>query len=58
MQRLQKIAKWKLEYDYESIEFASCILALPLNTCNLEMKLEDVLNDYDLMQYDVLCLQG
>lgn len=49
--------KMKLEYHYESIDFGSCISVLSLNTHNLEMHLEDVLNDYGLMQSDILCLQ-
>lgn len=57
MQLLQKIAKWKLIYDYESIDFGSCILVPSLNICNLETHLEDMLNDYDLIQSDILCLQ-
>ena len=57
MQWLQIIAKWKLEYDYESIVFGTCILVLYSKTRNLETHLEDVLNKYNLMQYDILCLQ-
>ena len=39
------------------MDFGLCILVLSFNTHNLETHLEDVLNDYVLMQSDILCFQ-
>ena len=57
MQRLQITTKWKLEYDYSSIQSLRSILILSLNTCNLHAQLSDICSDYDMMQSNILCLQ-
>jgi exonuclease III len=57
MQRLRTSAKWHLQYDYQSIQTNSSVSILSLNTCNLHAHMNDILNDYDTMQSDILCLQ-
>jgi exonuclease III len=57
MQHLQSSAKWTLEYDSQSIQSESSISILSLNTHNLNAHINDILNDYDIMQSDILCLQ-
>ena len=56
-ERLQKDAKWELGYYSQSINLDSSISILSLNTRNLQEHINYVLNDYDLMQSDILCLQ-
>ena len=46
-----------MHYDYQSIQTNSYVSILSLNTRNLNAHMDDILNDYDLMQSDVLCLQ-
>jgi hypothetical protein len=57
MERLRTTAKWQLHYDYQSIQTNSSISILSLNTRNLNAHMDDILNDYDIMQSDILCLQ-
>ena len=57
MERLKKDAKWELGYYSQSINLDSSISILSLNTRNLQAHIDDVLNDYDLMQSDILRLQ-
>jgi exonuclease III len=57
MQRLRRIAKWNLAYDFESIKSSTNISILTLNTRSLHAHMNDILNDYDTMQSDILCLQ-
>jgi hypothetical protein len=57
MQRLRTSEKWHLEYDYRSIQTNSSVLILSLNTRSLNAHMNDILNDYDTMQSDILCLQ-
>jgi hypothetical protein len=57
MERLRTTAKWQLHYDYQSIQTNSYVSILSLNTCSLNAHMDDILNDYDLMQSDILCLQ-
>jgi exonuclease III len=57
MQRLRTIAKWNLAYDLESIKSSTNISILTLNTRSLHAHMNDILNDYDTMQADILCLQ-
>jgi exonuclease III len=57
MQRLRTIAKWNLAYDFESIKSSTNISILTLNTRSLHAHMNDILNDYDTMQSDILCLQ-
>jgi hypothetical protein len=57
MQRLHSSAKWVVEYDSQSIQSESCISIFSLNTCNLNAHIDDIVNDYDIMQSDILCLQ-
>jgi hypothetical protein len=57
MQRLRTTAKWHLQYDFQSIQTNSFVSILSLNTCNLHAHMDDILNDYDTMQFDILCLQ-
>jgi exonuclease III len=57
MQRLRTIAKWHLQYDYQSIQTNSFVSILSLNTRSLHAHMDDILNDYDTMQSNILCLQ-
>ena len=57
MERLEKDTKWELRYDSQSINLDSSISILSLNKRNLQAHIDDVLNDYDLMQSNILCLQ-
>jgi len=57
MERLQKNAKWQLDYNYSLLETKSYISILSLNTRSMQIHIDDLLNDYDLMQFDILCLQ-
>ena len=57
MQRLRTTAKWHLQYDYQSIQKNSYVSIISLNTRNLHAHMNDILNDYDTMQPDILCLQ-
>jgi exonuclease III len=57
MQRLRTTAKWHLQYDYQSIQTNSSVSFLSLNTHNLHAHMDHILNNYDTMQSDVLCLQ-
>ena len=57
MERLRTTAKWQLYYDYQSIQTNSSVSILSLNTCNLNAHMDDILNDYDIMQSDIMCLQ-
>jgi exonuclease III len=57
MQRLRTTTKWHLQYDYQSIQTNSSVSILSLNTRNLHAHMDDILNDYDTMQSDILCLQ-
>lgn len=54
---LRKTAKWELDYNYQSLHTHSCTSVLSLNTRNLETYIINVLNDYDLMDSEILCLQ-
>jgi endonuclease/exonuclease/phosphatase (EEP) superfamily protein YafD len=56
MDHLRTTAKWKLQYDYQSIQTKSSISILSLNTRNLHAHMDDILNDNDTMQSDILCL--
>jgi hypothetical protein len=56
MQRLKTTAKWHLEYDYQSIQTNSSVSILSLKKRGLHAHMDDILNDYDTMQYDILCL--
>jgi endonuclease/exonuclease/phosphatase (EEP) superfamily protein YafD len=57
MERLRTTVKWQLHYDYQSIQTNSSLSILSLNTRSLNAHMDDILNDYDLMQSDILCLQ-
>jgi exonuclease III len=57
MDHLRTTAKWKLQYDYQFIQIKSYVSILLLNTCNLHAHMDDILNDYDTMQSDIMCLQ-
>jgi hypothetical protein len=57
MQRLQTSEKWHLQYDYQSIQTKLFVSVLSLNTHKLNAHMNDILNDYDTMQSDILCLQ-
>ena len=57
MERLQKDAKWELGYYSQSINLDSSISILSINTHNLQAHFDDVLNEYDLMQSNILCFQ-
>jgi hypothetical protein len=57
MQHLQTCAKWHLQYDYQSIQTNSYVSILSLNTRNLNAHMNDILNDYETMQSDIMCLQ-
>jgi hypothetical protein len=57
MERLRTTEKWQLHYDYQPIQTNSYVSILSLNTHNLNAHMDDILNDYDLMQFDILCLQ-
>ena len=57
MEHLKKDAKWDLGYYSQSINLDSSISILSLNKRNLQAHIDDVLNEYDLMQSDILCLQ-
>jgi hypothetical protein len=49
--------KWHLQYDYQFIQTKSYVSILSLNTHNLHAHMDDILNEYDTMQFDILCLQ-
>jgi exonuclease III len=57
MQRLRSTAKWDLACDLESKKSTTSISILTLNTRSLHAHMNDILNDYDTMQSDILCLQ-
>jgi hypothetical protein len=57
MQHLQTSAKWHLQYDYQSIQTNSYVSILSVNMHSLNAHMNDILNDYDTMQSDILCLQ-
>jgi exonuclease III len=57
MQCLRTSTKWHLQYDYQSIQTNSFVSILTLNIRNLHAHMDDILNDYDTMQSDILCLQ-
>jgi hypothetical protein len=57
MERLRTTANWKLHYDYQSIQTNSSVSILSLNTRRLNAHMDDILNDYDIMQSDILHLQ-
>jgi hypothetical protein len=57
MERLRTTTKWKLHYDYQFIQTNSSVSILSLNTRNLNAHMNDILNDYDTMQSNILCLQ-
>ena len=57
MERLQRNTKWQLDYNYSLLEIKAYISILSLNTHSLQIHIVDLLNDYDLMQSDILCLQ-
>ena len=57
MERFQRNTKWQLDYNYSLLETKAYISILSLNTRSLQIHIDDLLNDYDLMQSDILCLQ-
>jgi hypothetical protein len=57
MQHLKTTTKWHVQYDYQSIQTKSYVSILSLNTRNLHAHMDDILNDYDTMQSNILCLQ-
>jgi exonuclease III len=57
MQRLWTSAQWQLQYDYQSIQTNSFVSILSLNMCSLHAHMNDILNDYDTVKYDIMCLQ-
>jgi hypothetical protein len=57
MQCLRTSAKWHLQYDYQSIQTNSSVSILSLNTHNLHAHMDDIINDYDTMQSNSMCLQ-
>jgi exonuclease III len=57
MQRLRSTAKWELSCDLDSKKSSTSISILTLNTRSLHSHMDDILNGYDTMQSDILCLQ-
>ena len=57
MKCLMTTTKWHLQYDYQFIQTNSYVSILLLNTRSLHAHMDDILNDYDTMQSDILCLQ-
>ena len=57
MERLHRNAKWQLDYNYSLLEKKAYITIISLNTSSLQIHIDDLLNDYDLMQSDILCSQ-
>jgi len=57
MEQLKTTAKWQLHYDYQSIQTNSSVSILSLNTRSLNAHMDDILNDYDIMKSNILCLQ-
>jgi hypothetical protein len=57
MQHLRTTPKWHLQYDYQSIQTNSFVSILSLNMRILHAHMDDIINDYATMQYDILCLQ-
>ena len=56
MDHLNTTTKWKLQYDYQFIQTKSSVSILSLNTHSLHAHMDYILNDYDTMQSDILCL--
>ena len=57
MSRLQTCAQWKLDNLNTCSKNKSHMLLCTLNTRSLKAHAEDIVNDYGIMQSDILCLQ-
>ena len=57
MEHLRRNTKWQLDYNYSLLETKAYISIISLNNRSLQIHIDDLLNDYDLMQSDILCLQ-
>lgn len=57
MSHLQSITNW--EFENEELQSISDkhLLLTTFNTRNITLHIEDILNDHDIMSYDIICLQ-